>query len=229
LNPTEPFQATRPHSIDHLLRGKGAFDPAQRDIPLRSLVLLFVTFGFAYGLAMGSYAGRPLQMLFSGLKVPLLLGVATSVCLLNFFVVNSLLGLREDFGLALRAVLSAQAAVAISLAAFMPVILFFYASLPDARDSYPTAIAANGGVFLVASLGGQLALNRSYRTLVERNQRHRYARIAWLGLYVFVAIQLAWTLRPFIGDPEKPTGFLRSGAWGNAYVEIVRLLGSLLD
>ena len=163
----------------------------------------------------------------SGLKVPLLLGIGTSVCLLNFFVVNSLLGLREDFALALRAILTAQAAVAVSLAAFIPVTAFFYASLPATRASYPTAIAANGLIFLVASLGGQLALNRAYEALVARNPRHRHARAAWLGLYVFVAIQLAWTLRPFIGDPAKPAGFLREGAWGNAYVELARLLRTI--
>lgn len=214
--------------LEDLLRGHGAFDPARPQSPVRSLVLLFVGFGFAYGVAMGSYAGRPSQMFYSGLKVPLLLGVAALVCLLNFFVVNSLLGLRDDFGIALRAVLTAQAAVAVSLAAFTPVTLFFYASLPEARASYPTAIAANGVIFLVASLGGQLALNRAYAALIARNPRHRHGRAAWLGLYVFVAIQLAWTLRPFIGDPEKPTRFLREGAWGNAYVELARLLRTVL-
>lgn len=217
----------RIQGIEDLLRGRGSFDPALPSIPLQHLVLLFTGFGFAYGLVMGSYAGRPVQMLFSGLKVPMLLGIATLICLLNFFVVNSLLGLRDDFGMALRAVLTAQAAVAVSLAAFMPVTAFFYASLPDTRDSYPTAIAANGFIFLVASLGGQLALNRAYRALIVRNPQHRYGRLAWLGLYIFVAIQLAWTLRPFIGDPDKPTGFLRQGAWGNAYVEIARLLQTL--
>jgi hypothetical protein len=214
----------RLQGIDDLLRGRGSFNPDLPRIPVRDLVLLFAGFGFAYGVVMGSYGLRPIQMLYSGLKVPLLLGIATAVCLLNFFVVNSLLGLRDDFGMALRAILTAQAAVAVGLAAFIPVTSFFYASLPEARDSYPTAIAANGGIFLIASLGGQLALNRAYGVLIERNPRHRYARAAWLGLYVFVAIQLAWTLRPFIGDPAKPTGFLREGAWGNAYVEIVRLL-----
>lgn len=216
------------YSIDDLLRGRGVFDPGLPQVPLRDLVFLFTSFGFAYGVVMGAYTGRPLQMLFSGLKVPILLGVSAAICLLNFFVVNSLLGLRDDFHVAVRAILTAQAAVAVTLAAFTPVTGFFYASLPDARDSYPIAIAANGVIFLVASLGGQLALNRAYRVLIKRNPRHRRARVAWLGLYVFVAIQLAWTLRPFIGDPAKPTGFVREGSWGNAYVEIGRLLRAVI-
>jgi len=215
------------NTLDELLRGQGSFDPARAAVPVRQLIHLCASFGFAYGVVMGCYAGRPAQALLSGIKVPLLLGVSTALCLANFFVVNSLLGLRDDFEAALRAVLTAQAGVAVTLAAFAPITLFFYASLPGTQDSYATAVAANGVIFLFASLGGQLVLNRSYRALVIRNPRHRFGRAAWLGLYVFVAIQMAWTLRPFIGDPAKPVRFFREGAWGNAYVEVARLLAGL--
>ena len=40
-------------------------------------------------------------------------------------------------------------------------------------------------------------------------------------LYVFVAIQLAWVLRPFIGSPNVPTRFFREDAWSNAYVVVL--------
>ena len=46
----------------------------------------------------------------------------------------------------------------------------------------------------------------------------------WLLIYAFVGIQMAWVLRPFIGDPHSPTHFFREGAWGNAYVEIVHII-----
>ena len=211
-------------SIDDLLRGEGVFDPGAPDIPLRRLLLLLAVFGMAYGLVMGSYGGRPLQAVYSAAKVPLLLLVSVVLCLANFFMVNSLLGLRSDFGAALRAVLTAQAGVALSLAALAPVTAFFYASLPGGQSAYATAVAANGVAFMLSSFGGQLILNRAYESLALRDPRHRQARRAWLGIYVFVAIQMAWTLRPFIGDPDKPTRFFREGAWGNAYVEVARLL-----
>lgn len=35
--------------------------------------------------------------------------------------------------------------------------------------------------------------------------------------YAFVGIQMEWVLRPFVGDPAKPTTIFREGAWGNAY------------
>jgi hypothetical protein len=56
--------------------------------------------------------------------------------------------------------------------------------------------------------------------LVARNPRHRIGLAAWLLLYMFVAIQLAWVLRPFVGSPELPTGFFRQEVWGNAYVQV---------
>ena len=28
---------------------------------------------------------------------------------------------------------------------------------------------------------------------------------AWLGVYAFVGIQMGWVLRPFVGQPDRPT------------------------
>ena len=41
---------------------------------------------------------------------------------------------------------------------------------------------------------------------------------------------MAWTLRPFIGDPNPavPIVFLRSGEIDNAYLEVVRLMQQVL-
>ena len=46
----------------------------------------------------------------------------------------------------------------------------------------------------------------------------------WLGLYIFIGIQTAWVLRPFVGDPSLPTQFFREDSWSNAYVFIARLI-----
>jgi hypothetical protein len=63
---------------------------------------------------------------------------------------------------------------------------------------------------------------------VRADARHHVTRLAWLVLYVFVAIQLAWLLRPFVGDPGLATRFLRQDAWSNAYVVVARTLWELL-
>ena len=64
----------------------------------------------------------------------------------------------------------------------------------------------------------------SYRALIASNPRHRIGRAApgpGVLLYVFVAVQLAWVLRPFVGSPNVPTRFFRASAWSNAYVVVI--------
>jgi len=206
--------------VDGLLRGRAEAAAEIGPAVWRNRMAVGLIGGILYGAVMGSYGGVGLQGLYSGLKVPLLVGVSTLLCLPNFYTVNAVLGLRSDFGRALRAILAAQVTVAAVLACLAPLTAFFYLGIAE----YGTAVALNGVMFLVAALAGQVTLARAYRPLVAENPLHRVGRAAWLTLYVFVAIQAAWVVRPFVGDPALPTRFLRAGAWGNAYVEIVGLL-----
>jgi hypothetical protein len=203
----------------------GRFAPGAADVPWRALLLVLVVSGALHGAAMGSYGLRAWQAAFSAVKGPLLLAAATAFVLPNFYVVNALLGLRDDLREACRAVLAAQATLAVALAATAPPVVVVYASTAD----YRTAVVANGAAFAVATACAQTTLARRYRPLVARNPRHRTALRAWLVLFVFVAIQFAWVLRPFVGSPRIPTRFLREDAWSNAYVVVwglaVRFLG----
>ncbi len=203
-------------ALDGLLRAEGRFAPVGRSVPWGPLALLLALSCFLYGAAMGSYGWRPAQALFSGTKVPILLVVSTVICLPNFFVVNTVLGLREDFGAACRAVISAQATVGVALAGMAPVIMLAYVS----TQHYRFAIVLNGMIFALATAAGQVTLNRHYEALVARNRLHHVGRIAWVTLYVFVAIQSAWVLRPFVGAPGLPSRFLREDPWSNAYVVV---------
>ena len=54
-------------------------------------------------------------------------------------------------------------------------------------------------------------------------------RNAWMFLYVFIAIQSAWVLRPFVGAPDLPVRFFREEAWDNAYVRIFRAILRVLS
>ena len=89
---------------------------------------------------------------------------------------------------------------------------------------YSQAVLFNAAMFGLASLAGQLVLRRLYRPLIARNPRHRPLLYVWLAMYAFVGIQLGWVLRPFVGAPGSPVRFFRPGAWGNAYVEVWRLI-----
>ena len=213
---------------DALLRGDPAATGESTRRHLARLLATIVVFGVAYGAVMGCFGGlagdRWLQPVYSGVKVPLLLLVTFALSLPSFFVVNSLLGLRADFGHVLRALVATQAGLTVVLASLAPLTAFWYASVA----SYDAALLFNAAMFAAASAAGQFMLRRAYRPLVARDPRHRTLMRAWLGIYAFVGIQLGWVLRPFVGSPSSATRFFRADAWGNAYVEVAHTVGRAL-
>lgn len=195
---------------------------------LRRLIALVVVFGTAYGAVMGTFGGiepsRFLQMAYSAAKVPVLLFTTFALSLPFFFVVNTLMGLRDDFGDAIRALASAQAGLTIVLASVAPMTVFWYVSVPD----YATAVLYNAMVFALASFAAQIILRRHYAPLIRRNPAHRSLMWAWLMIYAFVGIQMGWVMRPFIGKPGMPTRFFREEAWTNAYMAVFEKIMSVL-
>ncbi len=212
-------------SIDAVLRAEPwLVAPHGGQRRLRTLIGVSVAGCVVYGLVMGSFSARPLQMLVTASKTPLLLSVSAALALPSFYVIHALLGLREDFGSAVRAVAASQAAMALVLAACAPLTMFWYVNV----TRYDLALIFNVGVFALAAVTAQKVLTRFYAPLVARNPTHRRLRKLWLWLYGFIAVQMAWVLRPFIGAPGKPVQFFRESAWGNAYVELFELVRRLV-
>lgn len=213
-------------SDDILRRAKWTNQPSPETSSLARLVVCLTGCALFYGAVMGSYRGLMgqsdwgWQMLYSAAKVPMLLGITFAVSLPSFFVLNSLLGLRRDFGEAVRSLIATQAGFAIVLAACAPLTLFWYAS----TTGYQWALLFNGCMFALASVSSQFLLRGYYAPLIARNPKHRRLLWWWTGIYILVAIQLAWLLRPFIGAASQPVTFVRTEAWDNAYVMILRLM-----
>ncbi|AMV36905.1 hypothetical protein [Planctomyces sp. SH-PL62] len=203
-------------------------NPPVSAVSWRSRLAILVAFGVVYGAVMGSYgeplAGRPLQMLYSALKVPLLLTATFAIGLPTFFVLNTLFGLRDDFPRVVAALSSTQAGLTVILASLAPVTAFVYAS----GIGYHPAILLNGLMFATASFGAQVILRRAYRELIARNPLHGLMLRAWLVLYVFVGVQMGWILRPFIGDPRQPTQFFREEGLSNAYMVVIEMIWGVL-
>lgn len=212
-------------TLDDFLRGRGIFSPeAPLYGRLKWLFILLLTSGVLYGVVMGTFSGlttgRFHQLIYSGAKVPLLLIVTFLLCLPSFFVINTVAGLRDDFSQVLRAVVATQSGVTVVLACLAPFTAFFYLSCSD----YRLALLFNGFMFFIATVSSQIIVRRYYNPLIKRSPTHRHLRTAWYFLYIFVGIQMAWVLRPFIGDPNAPVAFFRSDAWGNAYLIVGKLI-----
>ncbi len=214
---------TRLLGIDDLLRAQPRVVVGHTSSP-RQIILLMIVFGFLYGAVMGSFGGvtgeRFWQVVYSAVKVPMLLSLTFAISLPSFFVINTILGLRDDFAKSLRALVATQAALTVVLASFAPFTALWYASSAD----YQAALLFNTLIFGSASVTAQLLLLRLYRPLIASNPRHRVMVRLWLVIYAFVGIQMGWVLRPFIGSPNAATTFFRQEAWGNAYVEVAHII-----
>src|SRR4051812_34943562 len=119
---------------DQLLPGRAlaGADGEDRRANTLYLLALITLFGVFYGAVMGTFGGvrgeRALQLLYSGLKVPLLLLVTFGLSLPSFFVLNTLLGVRADFAKALRALIATQAVLTLILASLAPFTALWYVS-----------------------------------------------------------------------------------------------------
>lgn len=212
---------------DDVLRAASVAPKAETTPFSRSLirlVVLSVLCDLFYGAMMGTLGElsgeRAFQVIFSALKVPLLLGATFAVSVPSFFVLNTLFGLRDDFVASLRALATTQAGVSLVLASLAPFTLLWYQS----SSNYQSAILFNTLMFAIASLSGQRLLVALYRPLIERDARHRKLLVAWLVVFALVGIQMAWLLRPFIGEPNSAVTFFRGGQWSNAYETLGRMV-----
>lgn len=216
-------------NADQLLRPHGLMPAGKPYSPrLRELIGLIAIFGMFYGAVMGTFSAtsieRSIQILYSAVKVPILLLATFAISLPSFFVINTLIGLRGDFAQALRALIATQAGLTIILASLAPFTALFYASTAE----YNPSIVFNAFMFAVASFSAQFILRRLYGPLIQRDPRHRLMLRLWLVIYVFVGIQMGWVLRPFVGSPLTDPRFFREGAFTNAYVVVGKLIWNVV-
>lgn len=229
-------------TVDHILRGRSTFEPKSEStsgiLPIRHVLAILLICGPVYGVAMGSFGyaigTRSLleqlpQLFYSAIKVPLLLAITVIISLPSFFVINTLLGLRDDFGAALRSIISAQAGLTIILVSFFPLTLFVYSGLSDTSANHSLAVLFNAGMFGLASVASQLLLAHYYRPLLARDRRHRLTIRMWIFLYAFVGIQAGYTMRPFIGGTNAPPEFLREDSFKNAYVAVLNMVREVIE
>lgn len=199
---------------------------AQRVI---SYIIVIVAGAGLYGAAMGWWRS-PLQALYTGIKLPLIiLLTAAGNALLNGMLAP-LLGLNIPFRQSFMAILMSFTISAAILGSFAPLVGFLIWNTPsmslDARISGQTynlilfvfvvviAFAGNVGNIRLLQLLRQLGRSKSvaFRVL-----------FAWLAGNLFVGAQLSWILRPFVGWPGLPVQFLRDDALkGNFYETIFR-------
>lgn len=177
---------------------------------------------------MATFAFEPARtplMLYGMVKVPLLFGATMLLAIPAFYVLNALRGVGQDFPRVLRLLTDYQLVVAVLLAALAPVTALV--NLTTAASGYQAVQLWNSIIFLLAAIIAQQRFTRQARALIAVDGRHRLLLRFWTVLYAFIGIQMAWTLRPFIGSPDQSIHFLRPGPLDNAYVKIFEIFADL--
>lgn len=208
---------------------------AKSSVPTTAISLIgFVVLLMVYGGMMGSYGlwggegvfgAGGLQVLYSAIKVPLLIGVTFLLSLPSLFVFYALAGLAEEFRQVLSLLLSTQMVFAFVLISLAPFMLLFYAS----SVAYVQGVLINGVAFALAAVVWHHILRKRFRAFVAINRRHTFLLRLWFVLYTFIGVQMGWTLRPFVGSPNAEVQFFRSDGWGNAWVEVWEMVLSSID
>lgn len=179
-----------------------------------------------YGAAMGWWRD-PLQALFVGIKLPLiLLLTALGNALLNAMLAP-LLGLNVTFRQSLAAVLMSFAIVAAILGAFSPLLAFAVWNAPPMMSdvkSTPVYGFIKLSHVVVIAFAGIVGNARLFQLLVQLGRSHTVARrvlVAWLAANLFFGSQLTWICRPLIGSPHLSVQFFREGAFKSNFFEDV--------
>lgn len=193
---------------------------------LHSTLTVVALAGF-FGFVAGAYSG-PAQAISAGIKLPLLFFATFVICFPAFFVVQVLVGSRLRLPQVVVLVFGALSLTSILLAAFVPVIAFFLLSGANYYFQHLLNIAIAG----IAGLYGMYALHEGLAVVCDK--RGVYPRKAltimraWALLFAFVGVQLAWNLRPFLGDRNKP--FRVFGSYqGNFYAAVIYSVNKLFS
>lgn len=196
---------------------------------LVAVLVLAALYGVAMGAAsfrMGFWHGVE-QVISSGIKVPLLYLLSLAVCFPVLYFVIVLLGSRLSFLQTLVLILMALVLNCILLAGCAPIVLFF--TFTD--SSYEFIKLLHVVIFVFSGAWAMQALWHGLTAMCEKwnlypKQAVRILQV-WILVYGFVGTQMAWSLRPFVGSPDRKFQVIRTTQDGNFYQMIWRSIVQL--
>jgi hypothetical protein len=168
---------------------------------------------------MGCYSGF-LQALTAGVKVPILFFLSLLICFPAFFVLQFILGSKMKLSQMAAIILSGFALTGAIMVSFTPIVVFFILT----GGNYHFLQLLHVAIFLVAGIFGMKTVLDALKFSCE--QRGVYPQIGvvvfrfWVVILAFVGIQLAWNLRPFLAENDKPYALFRKYE-GNFYTAVI--------
>lgn len=192
---------------------------------VRDVALIVVGAGF-FGASLGWWRD-PMQAMFAGIKLPLImLLTAAGNGLLNSMLAP-LLGLRLPFRQSFLAILTSFAIAAVIMGAMSPLAAFVIWNAPPLVGGHNNSTTHAAVLLLLvvtiafAGIVANLRLLQLLRHLAGQRAAAWRVLLAWLAGNLFLGSQLSWILRPFIGSPGLRVEFLRADAFHGNFYEAV--------
>jgi len=195
---------------------------------LRSIagcILIILIGSGLYGFTLGIWRA-PLQSLYTAIKFPVLILLTCGGNALLNGMLAQILGAGLSFKQTSLAILMSFAIAAIILGGFSPITLFIWYNAPPLASESATlghSLMLFAHVCAIA-FAGLMANRRLFDLLRKVGGDSRTAFIvlgSWLAGNLFLGAQLAWNLRPFIGQPSLAVQFLRDDPLrGNFYEHV---------
>jgi hypothetical protein len=187
-----------------------------------------------YGAVMGSWS-TPLQALYAGIKLPLVILLTTLGNGLLNGMLAPLLGLNATFRQSLLVVMMTFAIASMILGALSPVAWFIVWNTPPLTAGTHATSPEYGFLQLAlaafvgyAGIAGNLRLLPMLSLWTTNLGVARRVLFAWLAGNLFLGSQICWVLRPFIWDPDGPPQFIGRqylhGSFFETVFEVIRRL-----
>ena len=180
-----------------------------------------------YGAVMGSWR-EPLQALYTGIKLPMVILLTTLGNGLLNGMLAPLLGLNVTFRQSLAAVLISFAITAVVLGALSPVALFIVWNTPPLTAGTTLTSPEYGflqltlAVFVaLGGITGNVRLLPLLRHWAPNAAVARNVLLAWLAGNLLLGSQICWVLRPFIWDSKRPVEFIGPDVFHGSFFETV--------
>ena len=182
--------------------------------------LAILLLSIIYGATMGLYSGG-LQIVYSAVKVPMLLLISLYLTVPSYYVLYSLLGGKRSLRQTATLLLSGFTIMATILLAFVPVNLFFIITTPRSSDAHSFTAILNIAIFTLGGFFALIYLIKGAKILYkEPSEEWKPAFLVGSVILMFVGTQLAWVLRPFFNYYE----FFIRPLEGNFYTAVSSLV-----
>jgi hypothetical protein len=190
-------------------------------------LLYIVLFSFVYGIIMGSYNGV-FQGLVTGIKIPCLILLALIICFPALYVIQSMIGSTMNLYQMANVIFAGFFVFSTIALSFAPIVIFFMIT----SDSYSflkllhVAIFTFSGIFAVKTIIKGLKYSCETKNIYPKLGMTIFK--IWVVILAFVSSQLAWNLRPFVGDRDMSFELFRKHE-GNFYIAVIQSTANLFS